>query len=166
MIKANNLDNYRNEIIDLAFMQYHKKYVHGTMGPDTFDCAGMVWYIYYKLFGIDIFSGGYGKSTTTMIMTSKYGVLTIFNEIEKDISLIKKGDIVLLHRQSKLDNEPKKDNKFPGHCGIYIGDNAFIHASGTEKSVVISNFNNQYWKDILVGSKDIVSDIKAKKMVL
>ena len=109
VIKANILDEYRKEIVNLAFMQYHKKYVHGTMGPDTFDCAGMVWYIYYSLLGIDIFSGGYGMSTTTMIMTSKYGILTLFSGIDKDISLINKGDIVLLHRQAKNDYEPRKE---------------------------------------------------------
>lgn len=159
MIEANTI---RDEICKLVLNQYNKKYVHGSMGPDTFDCAGLVWYIYYYFYHRDIFYKGYGKSTTTMIMTSKYGILTIGN----DLSVLNKGDIVLLHRQSLKDNEPKVDNKYPGHCGIYIGENSFVHASGTEKSVVISSFNNDYWAKKLVASKDIVSDLNEKKFSL
>lgn len=159
MIKANTI---RDEICDLALNQYNKKYVHGSMGPDTFDCAGLVWYIYYYFYHIDIFYDGYGKSTTTKLMTSKYGILTLGN----DLSLLKKGDIVLLHRQSLKDDIPKVYNKYPGHCGIYIGENSFIHSSGTEKRVVISNFSNEYWVKKLVASKDIVSNLDKKKFSL
>lgn len=159
MIIANTI---RDEICKLVLNQYNKKYVHGSMGPDTFDCAGLVWYIYYYFYHRDIFYKGYGKSTTTMIMTSNYGILTIGN----DLSVLNKGDIVLLHRQSLKDNEPKVDNKYPGHCGIYIGENSFVHASGTEKRVVISSFNNDYWAKKLVASKDIVSDLNEKKFSL
>lgn len=61
-------------------------------GPDTFDCAGLVWFLYYKLFKIDIYDNGYGLSTTTKIMTSSYGKITLFDEdsFSKDLSLIKK----------------------------------------------------------------------------
>lgn len=159
MIKANTLDNIRDEICKLALDQYNKKYVHGSMGPDTFDCAGLVWYIYYYFYHKDIFYKGYGKSTTTMLMTSKYGILHLGN----DLSILKRGDIVLLHRQSLKDTEPTPYNKYPGHCGIYIDDNYFIHASGTEKRVVISSFNNEYWVKKLVASKDIVSDLGKTK---
>lgn len=155
MIKANTI---RDEICELALMQYNKKYVHGSMGPDTFDCAGLVWYIYYYFYHENIFYKGYGKSTTTMIMTSKYGIITLGN----DLSILNNGDIVLFHRQSLKDNIPKIDNKYPGHCGIYLGDNYFIHASGTEKRVSVSSFNNEYWVKKLVASKDIVSDFEKK----
>ena len=158
MIRANTI---RDQICDLALYQYNKNYVHGSMGPDTFDCAGLVWYIYYYFYQVDIFYGGYGKSTTTKLMTSKYGILTLGN----DLSILNKGDIVLFHRQSLKDYEPRVDNKYPGHCGIYIGDNSFIHASGTEKRVVISNFSNEYWVKKLVASKDIVSNLDKKNSV-
>ena len=91
-------------------------------------------------------------------MTSKYGILTLYDTNYKDISLIKKGDILLLHRQSLNDNEPKKDNKYPGHCGIYLGNNKFIHASGTKKKILINTFNNKYWYNKLVASKNIVDE--------
>ena len=93
-------------------------------------------------------------------MTGSYGIITRYRTNKKNIKLIKKGDIVLLHRQSLKDNEPREDNKYPGHCGIYIGNNAFIHASGRDKKVVISNFNNKYWYKKLVGHKDYEEEIK------
>lgn len=157
-IKTNIVFN-RDDICNLALEHYHKLYAHGAFGPNEFDCAGYVWYVYNYLYGIDIFKGGYGISTTTMIMTSSYGVITLYNNDYKDISLIKKGDIVFLHRQSLNDNEPKVDNKYPGHCGIYLGDNRFIHASGTKKKVLINTFNNSYWLRKLVGSKNLEKDI-------
>ena len=141
-IKPNSI---RDDICSLALTKLNLLYEHGAFGPNSFDCAGFVWYVYNEIMGIDSFKGGYGLSTTTMIMTSKYGILTIYSGEYKNISLIKMGDIVLLHRQSLQDKEPRCDNKYPGHCGIYIGDNRFIHASGTKKKILINTFNNEYW---------------------
>lgn len=152
----------REKIIRMALLQYHKEYIHGQMGPESFDCAGLVWYIYHRLFNIDVFCEGIGISTTTKIMTSKYGMLTLFEKksLKKDISLIKKGDVILFHRQALQDSEPKIDNKYPGHCGIYLGDNKFIHAFKPNKKVIISTLNNPRWNGSLIGSKDFVQDDK------
>ena len=141
-------------------LQYNKDYVHGAHGPDTFDCAGLVWYVYYNVLGIDIYNQGFGLSTTTKIMTSQYGVVTLYDEnsLNKDISLIKTGDILLFHRQSKDDIIPKPNNKYPGHCGIYLGNNSFIHCSRKNKKVIINNLiKEKYWNKKLVASKDIIS---------
>ena len=165
MIKANiNEEILREKVIKLALLQHHKYYVHGMHGENnTFDCAGLVWYVYNELFNIDIYDGGYGLSTTTKIMTSNYGQLLKFNEVDKHIDLIKSGDILFFHRQSLNDNEPKQDNRYPGHCGIYLYDNEFIHALKSEDRVVISNFEqNKYWKKVLVARKDIISNISKK----
>lgn len=165
MIKANiNEIELRRKIIKLAIMQLNKLYVHGSHGPDNFDCAGFVWYVYNEILNIDIYKGGYGLSTTTRIMTSNYGDIKIFNDHDKDLEKIKMGDIVLLHRQDKNETFPKKDNKYPGHCGIYLENSEFIHCSGTKKQVVINNFDkSKYWRKVLVASKDIVSDISKNR---
>ena len=154
MIKANNNEKIlREKIVKFALMQYNKPYVHGSNGEDSFDCAGLVWFIYHELFNINIYDGGYGLSTTTKIMTSNYGKL-IF---DKNIDLINNGDILFFHRQSLNDNIPKVDNKYPGHCGIYLYDNKFIHSLKSEGRVVISNFEkNDYWKKVLVARKNII----------
>lgn len=153
-----NNELLKDKIVELALLQHHKEYVHGSHGLDTFDCAGLVWYVYKEILGIDIYKDGYGNSTTTKIMTSKYGTITYYEEniLDKDITLINKGDILLFHRQQKQEKEPKENNKYPGHCAIYLGNNKFIHATRKSKKVVISSFDKEYWVKKLVASKKII----------
>ena len=165
MINANINEEIllREKIIKLALLQLNKLYIHGSHGPNTFDCAGLVWYIYNQIFNIDIYYGGIGLSTTTKIMTSSYGKLTLYQEdsLTKNLNLIHKGDILFFHRQSLKDNEPRENNKYPGHCGIYLENNNFIHCSRPKGKVIISNFdNNIYWQKVLVASKNIVVNYK------
>ena len=161
MVKAiTNEEILRDKIVELALLQHKKMYKHGMHGPDSFDCAGFVWYVYNKILDINIYQDGIGLSTTTRIMSSSYGTITLFDEgiLNKDLSLIKKGDILLFHRQSKEDQIPKEDNKYPGHCGIYLGNARFIHAPSTSGHVAIHNFNkSEYWTKKLVASKNIIT---------
>ena len=165
MIKANTYteEDLRNRIIELAKLQLKKEYVHGTQGPDTFDCAGFVWYVYHEILGIDIFECGYGLSTTTMLMTSKYGTLTYYQEddMNKDIDSINKGDILLFHSQSRDEFEPTEYNKYPGHAGIYLGERKFIQCTSRLNKVYITPFD-KYPERIkrLVASKNIISEYK------
>lgn len=165
MIEANINDEIilREKLIELAILQLNKLYVHGKHGPDTFDCAGFVWFIYNEICNLNLYYKGIGLSTTTKIMTNAYGKIILYKEDSpfKDLSVIKKGDILFFHRQSMNDNEPKENNKYPGHCGIYLDNNYFIHCSRTKGKVIINNFNkNAYWKKVLVANKDIFSDNK------
>ena len=163
MIKADiNREILRQKIIKLALLQYKKPYEHGKHGPDTFDCAGFVWYVYNQVCNIDIYGDADGKSTTTRIMRNNCGKTIKFDEYSenKDISQINIGDILFFHRQDKNETEPKPDNKYPGHCGIYLGDNNFIHCTRTKELVLINNFKSKYWTRKLVGSKDIISNIR------
>ena len=158
-----NEKHIREQIITLALDQYKKPYVWGGHGPNNYDCAGLIWYIYNQILGIDIYNNGFGISTTTRMMTSYYGILRLYYEMsnDKDLSVLKPGDIIFFHNQALHDHIPREDNKYPGHCAIYLSDNDFIHASRKIGRVVISNFcKNEYWKRSLVGSKDIVSDNK------
>ena len=162
MIKLNTFDEklLRKKITELALLQYNKLYKHGYHGPEMFDCAGFVWYVYNQILGIDIYKDGYGLSTTTKIMTSIYG------ERNDNLDEIEEGDIVFFHRQSKNDNAPTRYNKYPGHCGIYLKNKSFIHCSGTKKKVVINNFElSKYWNKVFVGSKNIISDEKVLKLI-
>lgn len=100
------------------------KYVYGGNGSNgTFDCSGFTMYV-YKHFGISLPHGA----------TSQYksGKGT---KISKQSDL-KAGDIVFL-----TDYETGVGI---GHCGIYIGNGNFIHASTTTYSVIISSLNTTY----------------------
>lgn len=167
VIFANNyLDKIRWELLILSLIQKDKPYVHGSHGPDSFDCAGLVWYLYKEILNIDLYELGFGQSTTTMMMTSRYGKITLYEDCSlfKDLSNLECGDILFFHRQSKSDNIPTINNKYPGHCGIYLKANYFIHCSGRYKKVTINNLDNDsYWKNILVGSKNIINEKILKK---
>ena len=151
------------KVIKLALLQLNKDYLWGTNGPDTFDCAGLTWYIYNSLLGIDINEDGIGKSTTTLQMTSKYGLLSLCEEeaLDKEsfIDTIKPGDIVFIHRQSLKARAPASDNYYPGHCGLYLGERQIIHANRVNNRVAIANLDkSSLWLEKLVGCKNIISD--------
>ena len=150
-------EELREKIVRLALLQHNKKYVHGKNGPETFDCAGLVWHIYKKVLDINVYEDGIGKSTTGKIMTSPIGKLFSYDEKDKnkDLSFLKPGDVLLFHRQSARDTEPTKDNKYPGHCGIYIGDRKFINATILKGIVIVNDL-----EDIIDYSK-----LKPKKWV-
>ena len=99
-------------------------YVYGGNGSNgTFDCSGFTMYV-YEHFGISLPHGA----------TSQYrsGKGT---KVSKQ-SELKTGDIVFL-----TDYETGEGI---GHCGIYIGDGNFIHASTTTYTVTISSLNTMY----------------------
>ena len=53
VIFANNyLDKIRWELLILSLIQKDKPYVHGSHGPDSFDCAGLVWYLYKEILNV------------------------------------------------------------------------------------------------------------------
>jgi cell wall-associated NlpC family hydrolase len=45
-------------------------------------------------------------------------------------------------------------NRFPGHVGIYLGDNLFTHASRS-KGITISSLKSSYYSNRFVGSRRI-----------
>ena len=173
VIKAINFNEevIRNEITRFARSLRHYKYEHGKCGPDTFDCCGYVWYIYNQVMGINIFNvekENKEYTGTGKVWKGRYGTLTEYikdDPIDYKLSHIKPGDILFFHRQSLDDTEPKVDNKYPGHCGIYLEDYRFIHCvSGKTMMVIISDFiNSPKWQTKLVASKDMISNNKIKK---
>ena len=54
ILQTSNNNELREQLITLALQQYNKKYIHGQMGPNTFDCAGLIWFLYNEIFSINI----------------------------------------------------------------------------------------------------------------
>ena len=155
-------DFYRNNVVELALTKLGKKYVWDAKGEEEFDCSGFTYYIYKELFNIDINETGYGVGDTTKQMTNNIGNLKQYNEEDpnksKYIEEIKVADLVFFHRQSLDENIPTPSNRYPGHVGIYLGDNKFIHASGDAGKIIISEFDD-YWTKVLVASRDLIEGI-------
>lgn len=114
-----------------------KRYVHGTKGPNTFDCSGFTSYV-YKQFGYNISPGSRIQYTQ--------GVPVSRNDLRK-------GDLVFFTSRSSGRNV--------GHVGIVVSaDNTtgafkFIHASIT--GVKISDFAG-YYVPRYVGARRIITE--------
>lgn len=114
------------EIAEYAKQFLGSKYVYGGSGPSTFDCSGFTMYV-YKNFGISLSHSARAQSSN--------GTYVSKEELEP-------GDLVFFKDYETMDGI--------GHCGIYIGDGNFIHASsGTGYCVKIStllsgSYNTRY----------------------
>lgn len=156
---------YRKNIVDMTMIQLGKHYAWGMKGPDEFDEAGLSFYIFKELFGIDIEKDGYGTNEITKQMTNSIGNLSQYIENdsnkEKYLNDIDIGDLVFFHTKSLDEFQPTTSNQYPGHVGIYIGDKKFIHVSNQDEKVNISELDNE-WLKKLVASRDIVSSVLNK----
>ena len=100
------------------------KYVYGGNGSNgTFDCSGFTMFV-YKHFGIKIPHGA-----NAQYKCGKGTKITKYSDLQV-------GDIVFL-----TDYETGVGI---GHCGIYLGNDNFIHASTTCYAVEISSFKTIY----------------------
>jgi cell wall-associated NlpC family hydrolase len=112
------------KIIQLAKQKLGRKYVWGAVGQQgTFDCSGFTSYVFKKN-GINI--------PRTSINQSKFG---------KYISRanLKKGDLIFF-------DTSKTRKGYVNHVGIYLGNGKFIHASSSQKKVVVSRLSKFYAK--------------------
>ena len=100
-------------------MSYAKKflgvpYVYGGASPSGFDCSGFTMYV-FDHFGISMRHGAQAQAKLgEKVSADKSSKSSLLNNLEV-------GDLVFF-----LDYETMDEI---GHCGIYIGDGNFIHAS-------------------------------------
>lgn len=115
-----------NQIVEYAKQYLGCKYVYGGSGPSTFDCSGFTMYVYAK-FGVNLSHSARAQA--------KNGTYVAKEDLQP-------GDIVFFKDYETMDGI--------GHCGIYIGNGDFIHASsGTGYCVKIStllsgSYNTRY----------------------
>lgn len=107
------------QIVEYAKQYLGCKYVYGASGPNTFDCSGFTMYV-LRNFGITL-----SHSATAQ---SKVGTYVAKENLMP-------GDLVFF-------TDYETGNGI-GHCGIYVGDGNFIHASsGTGYCVKISTLTS------------------------
>ena len=111
----NETESIGNQIVEYAKQYLGCKYVYGASGPSTFDCSGFTMYV-LKNFGVTL--------THSATAQSKVGTYVAKQDLQP-------GDLVFF-------TDYETGNGI-GHCGIYVGDGNFIHASsGTGYCVKIS----------------------------
>ena len=102
------------EIVSYAKKFLGVPYVYGGASSKGFDCSGFTMYV-YKKFGISM---GHGAQMQSRLGKKVNADKTSSSSLKNNLQ---PGDLVFF-----LDYETMDEI---GHCGIYIGDGKFIHAS-------------------------------------
>lgn len=92
----------QNSVVSKARAQIGKPYAWGGAGPNSFDCGGLVKYVYKQAVNVDLPMG-----TTNQ---EKYGT-------EVNLNALQPGDLLFYGSRGAT-----------YHVGIYIGSNQMIHA--------------------------------------
>ncbi|MDF2565774.1 MAG: hypothetical protein K0Q53_2178 [Massilibacillus sp.] len=105
-------------------------YKFGGTTPKGFDCSGYLQYIFAE--------NGMKIPRTA---DEQYKIGTSITQPQ-----LQSGDLVFFTTYEKG----------ASHCGLYIGDGKFIHASSS-KGIHIDELNNSYWKPRYIGAKRIIN---------
>ena len=110
------------------------RYVFREDGPQKFDCSGLTKYCYSQ-FGIELehsaVAVGYDERCQTLYHPIQFAV----------------GDLIFFDTVSR-------DQDACDHVGLWMGGGRFIHASSSQKKVVISDFSD--YKDVFSWGKRLV----------
>ena len=112
------------------------RYVSGGRGPSTFDCSGLMYYIYKQL--------GHPIARGSSSQYYKSGYFVPFNEMQP-------GDLIFFFDR-RFDSS---GGTLPTtHVGMYVGNGQFIHASTTSYRVQYDSIYG-YYAPYIVGAKRI-----------
>ena len=118
-VSASSVTKKRTAVAKLAKKQVGKGYVYGATGPYSFDCSGLVQYVYKK-------AGDKTLPRTTYSQVAQ----------GKKVSLkkLKKGDLLFWG-----------SSVAPYHVGIYVGDNQFVHAATPRQGVLKQSLSAYFY---------------------
>ena len=111
-----------------------KPYVWGAQGPNSFDCSGFTYYVFKNKAGIVL--------PRTSSEQSKYGTYVSWNNLRA-------GDLVFFDTNGA-------NNGQVSHVGLYMGNGQMIHASYSQKKIVIANMNTNYYKNSFVNGRRVL----------
>ena len=113
-------------VVQTAQQQVGIPYRWGGESPQGFDCSGLVRYAYRSV-GVDV-------------PHSTEGLLDRVDRVP--LSQIRPGDILFFKVA------PPKIS----HVGLYVGDDRFIHAPSSGKTVSYGSLKNPYWNSHVVAA--------------
>ena len=102
----------------------------GTHPQQGFDCSGLVQYS-YKRAGIAV------PRNTKLQRKSSKAVSHV---------RLKKGDLLFFNQAGKRS----------GHVAIYVGNDKFVHAPSSGKTVRVDSLKNRYWRRHLASARRFV----------
>ena len=130
----NESNNNKSSLVSYAKTKLGKPYVWGAQGPNSFDCSGFTYYVFKNKAGIIL--------PRTSSAQSKYGTYVSRNNLRA-------GDLVFFDTNGA-------NNGQVSHVGLYIGNGQMIHASYSQKKIVIDNFNSSYFKRTFVNGRRVL----------
>ena len=111
-----------------------KPYVWGAQGPNSFDCSGFTYYVFKNKAGIVL--------PRTSSAQSKYGTSVSWSNL-------KAGDLMFFDTNGA-------NNGQVSHVGLYIGNGQMIHASSSQRKIVITSVNTSYYKNAFVNARRVL----------
>ena len=123
------------KVVQYAKDALGKKYVWGATGPNSFDCSGLMQYIYKKV-GINL--------NRVSRDQAKQGVAVSKSNLQP-------GDLVFFRGINS-----SSSSTYISHVGIYIGNGEFIHASNPTRGVVKDSLNSTYYSSHYVKARRII----------
>lgn len=108
-VQAATVTQKRNAVTRLASRQVGKRYVWGATGPYSFDCSGLVQYVFRKA-GKKVLP----RTTYSQVRTGR----------RVSLKHLKKGDLLFWGPTAA-----------PYHVGIYVGGGKYVHAATPSQGV-------------------------------
>jgi len=139
-IKSENLNSANEEISEkeaflMEIIKYYKTpYKFGGNSINGIDCSGFTQSIYKNVLEINL-----NRSAREQFQQGK-----IIAEKEELIF----GDLVFFDTRKRVK---------PGHVGIYLWDNLFVHANA-KNGVIVSSLNDDYYSKRYMGARRILSN--------
>ena len=124
--------NKVKEVVDLAYAQLGKPYVWGAEGPSSFDCSGLMTYIFKNGAGFNL--------PRTSREQSKIGTTVSRSNLQP-------GDLIF----SSTDGSGGVN-----HVGIYVGNGEMIHSPKPGDVVKKTNINTSYWNNAYLWAKRVI----------
>lgn len=118
-VVSGNVSQRAKAVVNLAESQVGKSYVWGGDGPDSFDCSGLVQYVYNQVGGVSL-----PRVTTDQV---KVGTTV-------DMSQLQPGDLLFWGSTDA-----------PYHVAIYVGDNQYVSAATPEQGVVLQTLSSYFY---------------------
>lgn len=123
------------KVVQYAKENLGKKYVWGATGPNSFDCSGLMQYIYKKV-GINLNRVSRDQATQGVAVSK---------------SNLQPGDLVFFRGINS-----SSSSTYISHVGVYIGNGEFIHASNPTRGVVKDSLNSSYYSSHYVKARRII----------
>jgi len=127
-----------SDVVDLAARMIGRPYVWGAEGPKSFDCSGLVQYVFNE-FGVDL--------PRRAVQQSKVGNPTG--------QRLRRGDLVFFASDAQ--------RSLVTHVGLYEGNGVMVNASQRHGRVRRDELDDPYWTTRFMFARRVMADIDSRE---